>query len=406
MPFYQRAFLYLIRKRTKSVLLLLIFLVVNSMILGTNIILRAAENAGTAMQEKTKAKVICEAVDAGKLITDKEAAGIQSLGNVTFVNRMGQCSAYAADLTPVTDRSSTDPDNQKVALRSFDDLDTEGPFAEQSCRLTEGRLIGRKDRYSAVVHAGFAKANGLETGAEISFETEEGKSVAVRIIGEYLTGKESLQEKSVPALSRVENQIYIDNTAYEALSGESGYYKISLYTSRPELLGTLEGEIQGILQDKAEITASDDLYRQIKAPLTQMTRVMGLMRLLALFTGMGVVSLLLCMWMRNRQKEMAVFLSMGERKLTVFLQVLLETALLFLAAAIGSCGLGTLAAGQMRNLLLASVETEIFLEVSLRPGDIVRLLGAGGGAAMAAVLISLLPLLRANPKEILSRMEG
>ena len=36
MPFYKRGFLYLIRKRGKSVLLLLIFLFVNSMILSTN----------------------------------------------------------------------------------------------------------------------------------------------------------------------------------------------------------------------------------------------------------------------------------------------------------------------------------------------------------------------------------
>ena len=59
MPFYQRSFLYLIRKRTKSLLLLLIFLLVNSMILSTNMILHAAERTEADMQEKTKAKVVC-----------------------------------------------------------------------------------------------------------------------------------------------------------------------------------------------------------------------------------------------------------------------------------------------------------------------------------------------------------
>ena len=55
MPFYKRSFLYLIRKRTKSILLLLIFLLVNSMILSTNMILRATERTEADMQEKTKA---------------------------------------------------------------------------------------------------------------------------------------------------------------------------------------------------------------------------------------------------------------------------------------------------------------------------------------------------------------
>ena len=58
-----------------------------------------------------------------------------------------------------------------------------------------------------------------------------------------------------------------------------------------------------------------------------------------------IVSLLLCMWMRSRQKEMAVFISMGEQKIIIFLQALLEAAAVFLIALIGSCGLGSLASG-------------------------------------------------------------
>ena len=63
MPFYKRGFLYLIRKRAKSVLLLLIFLFVNSMILSTNMILHATESTEAAMREKSGAKVVCEILD-------------------------------------------------------------------------------------------------------------------------------------------------------------------------------------------------------------------------------------------------------------------------------------------------------------------------------------------------------
>ena len=60
MAFYRRAFLYLWRKRGKSLLLLLIFLFINTMILSTSLILRATEETKAAMQEKTKSKVVCE----------------------------------------------------------------------------------------------------------------------------------------------------------------------------------------------------------------------------------------------------------------------------------------------------------------------------------------------------------
>lgn len=111
-------------------------------------------------------------------------------------------------------------------------------------------------------------------------EIESGKKVAVTVIGEYLTGNESQQEKTTAAVYRMENQIYIDNTTYVNLFDNCGFYKVLAYTGQPKLLDTLAGSIQEILQEKADITTSDALYQQMKAPLTQITRVVALMRLL------------------------------------------------------------------------------------------------------------------------------
>ena len=406
MPFYQRGVLYLTRKRAKSILLLMIFLFVNSMILGTNMILHAAQSTEAAMKEKTKAKVVCEMTDAGQPVTEEDARGIGNLDAVTSINRMGQQAAYLPELLPVTGNTSTEADNQKVSLLSFDDMETDSPFADQSFRLTEGRLIGPDSRYCAVVNQGFAQASGLKVGDTFSLENEEGKKLTVEIIGEYLAGNETRQEKETPALYRQENQIYIDNTAYLELFGEKGFYKLSAYVSQPELLDSLAGEIQEIVGEKAEVTTSDTLYQQMKAPLTQITRVVSLMRLLAFGTGTAVVSLLLCMWMRSRQKEMAVFLSMGEGKSVIFWQALLESAVVFLIALLGACALGTAASGWMQKLLLATVDTGTSLTVTLQAGDIAQLLGIGGAVVGIGVLLSLIPVLRSNPKDILSRMEG
>ena len=406
MPFYQRGVLYLTRKRAKSILLLMIFLFVNSMILGTNMILHAAQSTEAAMKEKTKAKVVCEMADAGQPVTEADAREIGNLDAVTSLNRMGQQAAYLPELLPVTGNTSTEADNQKVSLFSFDDMETDSPFADQSFRLTEGRLIGPESQYCAVVNQGFAQANGLKVGDTFSLENEEGKKTTVEIIGEYLAGNETRQEKETPALYRQENQIYIDNTVYLELFGEKGFYKLSAYVSQPELLDSLAGEIQEIVGEKAGVTTSDTLYQQMKAPLTQITRVVSLMRLLAFGTGTAVVSLLLCMWMRSRQKEMAVFLSMGEGKAVIFWQALLESAVVFLIALLGACVLGTAASGWMQKLLLATVDTGTSLTVTLQAGDIAQLLGIGGTVVGIGVLLSLIPVLRSNPKDILSRMEG
>lgn len=406
MPFYKRGFLYLIRKRGKSVLLLFIFLFVNSMILSTNMILHATESTEAAMQEKAGAKVVCEISDTAYLITDKEAKTIKNLSGVTSINRMGRQSAYLTDFAPVTANTSTKPDNLKVSLLSYDDMNADSPFADQSYRLTDGELITPETQNGAVINAQFADANGLQIGDTLSFDAENGKNVTVKVVGEYLTGNESQQENTTLSVYRMENQIYIDNTAYLELFDGSGFYKVSAYTGQPELLDTLAENIQGVLQDKADITTSDVLYQQMKAPLTQITRVVSLMRVLTFFTGTVIVSLLLCMWMRSRQKEMAVFVSMGEQKTTIFLQALLEAAAVFFVGLIGSCGLGLLASSWLQDLLLSSVEESVSLQVSLQFTDIALLLGIGSGVVVIAVGLSLLPVIRSNPKDILSRMEG
>lgn len=404
MPFYRRGFLYLRRNCAKTALLFLVFLFVSGMILGTTMLLEAAEATEVSMREKTKASVICEASDTAHPVTEQEAESIRSLEAVTSVNRMGQQAAYAVSLTPVTASDSGEPENRQVSLYAYDDLESEGPFAEQSFRLTEGSLIDAQTRRGVLVNAGFADANGLSVGDTISLEAEDGNVVTVEVTGVYLAGNESRQENDTPALYRLENRIYIDSTTYLELTG-GGFYQVTVCTGQPELLDTLAEEIEEILQGKAEITTSDVLYRQMKAPLTQMTGMVGLMRILAFLTGITVVSLLLCMWMRGRKKEMAVFLSMGERKLFIFLQAFLESAAVFAAALCTACILGNLAAGKLQAFLMTFAKTEVSAQISVRTADIALLAGSGILVVLAAVLLSVLPVLKTNPKDILSEME-
>lgn len=54
MKFYQLGFRYLQRKKGKTILLLIVLILVNSMILGTSMILRTTNESKQAMQEKNK----------------------------------------------------------------------------------------------------------------------------------------------------------------------------------------------------------------------------------------------------------------------------------------------------------------------------------------------------------------
>ncbi len=339
-------------------------------------------------------------------ITDTEAETIKNLEAVTSINRMGQQAAYLTDLVPVSASTSTEPSNLKVNLLSFDDMDKDSPFADKSYHLTDGEWIKPETQGSAVINAQFAQANGLKIGDTFSLEIESGKKVAVTVIGEYLTGNESQQEKTTAAVYRMENQIYIDNTTYVNLFDNCGFYKVLAYTGQPELLDTLAGEHTGDFAGKSRYYHIGCSISADESSFNTNNKSCSADAPADLFTGTMIVSLLLCMWMRSRQKEMAVLISMGEQKHIIFLQALLEAAIVFLIALVFACGFGTLTASWLQNLLFSSVETGASLEVSLQLTDVALLLGIGSGVVVIAVLLSLLPVIRANPKDILSRMEG
>ncbi len=405
MTFYKRGFLYLIRKRGKSLLLFFIFLLVSLMILGTTMILHGAAQTKTAMEEKSNAKVVCEITDTDQPITSQDIQDIRALPQIRSLNRIGDGAVSLSRLAPITQSDSGDQKNSQVRLRSFDDLNNDSPFSDGSYRLTQGQLISPDTQNSVVVNEIFAQTNGLSLGDEITLENS-GATVTATVIGLYLTGNETRQDASTLSVYRMENQIFSDQLTWSQLMGDGGYIKVSAYTSQPELLNDLAQSIRDILQDKGDVTTSNALFRQMSAPLTQITRVVSLMRILAFITGTAVISLILAMWMRSRQREMAILISLGEYKSQIFLQALLESVTLYIIAAATACPLGFLSGGILEKIMTSAVTAQVSLQISLQPRDIFLLFAITGITVIISVCISVLPVIRTNPKDILSRMEG
>ncbi len=405
MTFYQLAFRYLKRKKAKAILLFFVLLLVSSMILSTNMILRATKDSKVAIQEKAKSKIVLEIAKEENKITQQEVEEILNLEEVSEVNCQDKGQAFPNNFYPVTTNDSMEENNQKIALLSYDDLKNDSAFYEGQYRLVSGEYIA-KDKRGAVINSLLADSNGLELGDDIKIENAEGKIISLKIVGLFLAGSERKQTEKMNSADRIENQIFVDNESYSQFLGNTGYYKVSVYCKNPEQLSMMEEQLRSVLSEKVSFTSSDTLYRQMALPLEQITRVANLMLVLTLITGIVIVSLLLCMWMRTRQKEAAIFTSIGKSKYSIFLQVFLESFLVFMVSVIGACGLGSLMAGFLQKALTHSETTEISLNVFLQGKDIGSLMILGSFIVLAAVVVSLFPILKANPRDTLSRMEG
>ena len=405
MKFYQLAFRYLCRKKSKTFILLLVLLFINSMILGSYMILHATEDSRITMQEKMGTKAVLEVKGSDRFITENEVRKIRDMDGVISVNRMADSAVYPVNFNPITNSDSEEENNWKVTMLSYDELERDSAFSDLRYRLMKGDMITEGSGKGAVINFALADANGLEIGDEMEVGTETGSVINVKIIGVFVAGSERNQMDTLPAVNRIENQIFIDNESYTGLSDNAGYRKIAVYTKKPDQIDVLVQELKDFLGSRVEITTADILYRQLEVPLNRIVRVMILMLVFTLAAGVTITSILLCMWMRSRKREIAVFISMGKKKTDILMQVFMETAAVFCLSVFGACVIGSGMAGIMKELLMEE-NTAVFLSVSLQAGDIAAMFFAGGCIAVIAVCISLLPILRANPKDILSKMEG
>lgn len=407
MNFLQLAFKYLQRKKGKTILLLIVLMLVNSMILSTNMILRTTNDSKQNMHEKTNSKIVAEIADKNSKITLNDIEQIEMLEDVSTINRIGRQEVFPINFAPVTISDSSDEDNLKIAFLSYDDLEKDSPFAEMQYRLYSGDYI-KNDKKGVVINTNLAAQNGLEIGDTMEFGTKDGTTVSTQIVGIFKSAGnvEKDQPEATTAINRIENQIFVDSDTYMDLIKEPTFDKLSVYSKNPENLGVLENNLKTILGTNAELRTSDTLYQQMSAPLEQISKVANLMLLLTLSTGTIVVSLLLCMWMRTRKKEMAIFMSIGKKKGEIFLQTLFEAGAVFISSALAATIMGKFFSELLQNIITNADTTTANLEVFLQLQDIGILFILGGAVILIALCCSVIPILKANPKDILAKMEG
>lgn len=404
MGYVRRAIRYLMRKKVKTIILFLILLITESMILCTGTILRASEESINALKEKTKSKIVAEIINEKKLITDADIRKIKNLEQVKEVNREIKIKLFPYEFQVVSSSQSTAQENSQVQLIAYDDLELDSAFADEQIRLIEGKLPQKDDE--VVINQFLATQNQLAIGDTITLQTDSGMIVKGSISGYYLSGTERNQAKEMSSVYRIENTVYGKTELVSYIRDVSGYESISVYLREPESMEDTGKSIMDILGDKAELTKADTLFQQMKQPLEQVIRIVRLMLYLTIGTAIIVVTLLLCMWMRSRKKEVAVYISLGEQKASIFMQMLVESFFVFVISTLFAIVSGDFLAKWLKTMLLSEENLMRTLQINLQPIDIGGVLAAGSGILLFAVGVSLIPVLKKNPKDTLSEMEG
>lgn len=398
----KRAICYLKRKKVKTAILFLILLITESMIFCMETIGRASEKSIDTLKEKTKSKIIAEITKEENLITDAEVCEIKENSQVQEINRRGRITAVPSGFQVVSGSQSLDSDNL-LQIVTYDDLELDGAFADEQIRLTDGNFPEMDNE--VVINQFLAEQNQMKIGDMLTLQSEDGGKIQGMISGCFLSGTERKQAEEMSAVYRIENTIYGKTKLIYQIGAQSGYESVSVYVKDPDAIEEVSQDITDILGNKMELTKADTLFQQMKQPMVQTLRIVRLMLYLTIGTAWTIITLVLCIWMRSRKKEVAVYISLGERKISIFMQMILESFLVFLFSSLTATVMGALLVRWAKNVLFAGRSSLQMMKISIQLVDLGFLAVAGSGLLLFAVTISLLPVLRTNPKDTLAAMD-
>ncbi len=476
MNLLQRAWCSVIRKPVRSILLLLVICIISLLFLSG----MASQTANIATKDSTR-----QAIGAGFLMTknaENESKRVEELslklgdkeGSLegyhqkkelidgqtmwrTWTDNVFHCiktedidkiagvegiSDYNITTAPTRVKASgferiEDPDVDQtndfggVALLGNRDMKLDANVLSGNVSIKEGHMVAPSDKDVCVISEELAEKNGLKVGDTIGFHPikEEEPVSEAKIIGIY-----QVKEKMTPYMSgdtyRSENVIFTDlhfpeKAEQDTPLFECAYFKVGNvddYESVKERIKALDldWELYDFIDNNGNLNTMAENFNNLENISETMLWIVAGGSFVILF-------LIFLFWIRNRNNEIGVLLSLGISKSKILLQIVTEAFMIgiiaicisFVVAPATSQAAATYLVGQQEEqaqlekdavegqvsteykdvkLTITGVQAEVTKDMLIVDG-----LGIGALIILSTSAASIL-IFRKNPKNILSEM--
>lgn len=339
---WKRAWLYVCRERKRSIRLILLCLVLTVFIqLCSWVQASMAQNAET-LRKAIGASFRIEDDADGMLINDNLIAEIEDVGNIRRASGENLQLLYSESVLPLPGMLAGGDDEGQFMMSYYSGhySDMEQHFRTGELELIEGRHITPEDSWSAVISRALAEQNGLsvgdrfeagyspETRAEDPSRPEEPFSFT--IVGIFdITGQQTQLNQAEPSM--LQNAVFIDAAAGHAIdSGDPTHsryrYGVIFMVDDPrDLEQTVAAAQSNLDMQHFRCVVDDTEYRQSVQPLERMETTMKLLTVVLVGIGTIILALVLLLWIRQRTKEIGIYLSIGLSKRNILLQLLTES---------------------------------------------------------------------------------
>lgn len=462
MAMMKRAWLYVSRKRSKTLLMFLILFGIATATVSGIAIKKATIDAREQVNESINASF-----SIGNNLQNNMGIGSRGMGNVPAsaidqIKQIDGVSTYNAriigevdliDLEKVQLENSNLQFNDEFAeqYKNFSDLDgmtdssLDNKFISGVLNLEEGRHITREDKQKVLVHEDFAKLNGLKLHDTLYVKQSELASVSpvegavkekisLEVVGLF-SGSNMSQATMESELT--ENLLITDLHTVQTLHGyeekSSIYAEGKFYVNDPKELSRIVKEVKALPIDweNYEIQESTNAYPALTGSLDNMDSLINKMLIGVVVISALILSLILAFWINGRIHETGVLLSLGVSKVNIIIQYVFELLIIAVVAfglsyfsgqaiaqnigdgMVQQAGetssmnikqdLGGMQLGADPDTSTASKTLEK-IDVSITLAEMAYVWLIGGLIILLSVSISSIFIIRLKPKEILSKM--
>lgn len=329
-------------------------------------------------------------------------------------------------------------------------------FTNNNYKLTKGRLLTTKDQNTnnCVIETNLASDNDLSVGDTFTITTTVNDEIITQeltIVGIYEI--QSTNEIGSAHFNNPVNTIYTDLSIGQTLTGSSENITSAIYylddPENAEAFVELAKKKSDIDFDTFSLDANNRLYQKNASSLESMKSFAKMFVWIVVIAGSAILCLILALTIRNRYYEIGVLLSLGQSKVKIIAQQLIEVGLIAVVAFVISLGTGQLTSHYMGNMLESSSSSNVMqmgqkgdqpndnqnqsdsnqqknntqtkenflgnmmqgpsnqeLDVSITGENVIQLAGVTATICIVSIAVPAAYVLRLTPRQILSRKEG
>lgn len=171
MFFGDRAVKYIVRKKSRTIILILIFIVVNILNITMLTISKNTNNMQSEIKQDTQSKIIIEKKNDYN-ISAKDIDFIKQNNEVININRISLQYAYPNNFNNFKGKIENNLREKMVTLYGYDDLSKDSRFAELEMKLVKGELINNKSKNAIIINQKLADSNSLDLGDKLVLEVQ------------------------------------------------------------------------------------------------------------------------------------------------------------------------------------------------------------------------------------------